>query len=46
MSIKRIAVIAVKPINAEKGGAERFYQGLVKSLNQHYVETDFGGSSQ
>lgn len=40
MSRKRIAVIAVVPASGEKGGAERFHQGLVAALNRYGAETD------
>lgn len=40
MSEKKIAVIAVRPGSGEKGGAERFYEGLVSALNRWGVEAD------
>lgn len=40
MKTKRIAVIAVKSASGEKGGAERFYQGLVTALENQGAETD------
>ena len=40
MSTKRVAVISVKPETGEKGGAERFYQGLVESLNRDDIRAD------
>ena len=36
----RIAVIAVTSKNGEKGGAERFYEGLVLSLNSSGIKAD------
>ena len=40
MPIKRVAVISVKPKTGETGGAERFYQGLVESLNNDRIKAD------
>ena len=40
MHAKRIAVISVKPKSGEKGGAERFYQGLVGSLNRDLIRAE------
>jgi len=37
---QRIAVIAARPINDEKGGAERFYEGLVSALNDAGVSAE------
>jgi len=40
MHAKRIAVVSVKPKSGEKGGAERFYQGLVGSLNRDLIRAE------
>jgi len=37
---QRIAVIAVKPASGERGGAERFYEGLVSALNASGAHAD------
>jgi glycosyltransferase involved in cell wall biosynthesis len=36
----RVAVIAVRPIGGEVGGAERFYEGLTAALNTAGVQAD------
>ncbi len=40
MKKKRIAIIAVQSKSGEKGGAERFYDGLASALNSSGVKTD------
>jgi glycosyltransferase involved in cell wall biosynthesis len=40
MTRKRIAVIAVRSMRGEVGGAERVYEGLVAALNGHAVKSE------
>lgn len=37
---KSIAISAVQPVSGEKGGAERFYEGLATALNSFGVKAD------
>jgi glycosyltransferase involved in cell wall biosynthesis len=40
MKKKRIAVVTVRPMSHEKGGAERLFEGLVSGLNASGVEAE------
>jgi glycosyltransferase involved in cell wall biosynthesis len=40
MNSQKIAVIAIVPASGEKGGAERFYDGLVSALNRFGIHAE------
>jgi len=40
MKNKRIAIVAVQPVSGERGGAERFYDGLASALNSSKVHVN------